>query len=197
MEPTREDPPYRRFGLGDGLILLAALSLTLFVLRENGWFARFPRRVAYWRELALELARTRPWSFPGMTRGRGASEFAVQVGHEILVELLASILLGLTLAQPLLRLRRPRPPFPDVLRQSGLATCLGVMLGTFLLVDVWWTTGIDVIRGVAILPLVLLWPILGIPPWRSEASWIDRLGRAVGWGWITVTTSASAIRYLA
>ncbi len=41
--------------------------------------------------------------------------------------------------------------------------------------------------------LLLCWPVLGIPPWRSEASWIDRLGRAVGWGWIVVTASVTAL----
>jgi len=196
MEPTRADRPYRRFGLGDGLILLAALALTLFVLRETGWFARFPSRIAFWWELALELTWIGSWSFPSMTREQAVSLLATQVGEEILVELQPSVLLGLTLAQPLLRLRRPRPPFPNVLRQSGLVACLGVMLGTFLLVDVWWTTGIDAIELLPVLPLVLIWPVLGIVPWRSEASWIDRLGRAVGCGWIIATLSALAIVYL-
>src|SRR5262245_61344380 len=144
MEPTREDSPYRRFGLGDGLILLPALALTLFILRETGWFARFPSRVAFWWEIAPQLTWTLFWSFPDITRSRAASLFAVQVGDEILVQLLSSVLLGLTLAQPLLR--RPRPPLPDVIWQSGLAACLGVILGTFLLVDVLWTTGIDLIE---------------------------------------------------
>jgi hypothetical protein len=196
MEPTRANPPYRRFGLGDGLILLAALAFTIFVLRETGWFARLPNRVASWWETSLELARFRSWTFPAMTRSQAASWLAVEVVDEILIQLLSSMLLGLTLAQPLLRLRRPRPPFLDVLRQSGLAACLGVMLGTLLVVDVSWSTGIDVMDRLPVLPLVLLWPILGIPPWRSEASWIDRLGRAVGCGWIIATLSVSAIVYL-
>jgi hypothetical protein len=131
-----------------------------------------------------------------MTRSQAATLLAAQVGEEILVELLSSVLLGLTLAQPLLRLRRPRPPLPDVLRQSGLAACLGMMLGTFLMVDVWWATGIDVLYRLPVLPLALLWPVLGIVPWRSEASWIDRLDRAVGCGWIIATLSVLAIAYL-
>ena len=44
MESGQEHRPYRRFGLGDGLILMAALALTLFVLRATGWFARLPAR---------------------------------------------------------------------------------------------------------------------------------------------------------
>jgi len=84
MEPTRANQPYRRFGLGDGLILLAALALTLFVLRETGWFARLPNRVASWWETSLELARFRSWKFPATTRGQAASWLAVEVVDEIL-----------------------------------------------------------------------------------------------------------------
>src|SRR4051812_29408676 len=98
MEPSRADSTYRRFGLGDGLILLAALALTLAVLRGADWFARFPGRVAFWWEASLELARFRAWTFPSMTRGQAASLLATQVAEEILVEFLSAVLLGLTLA---------------------------------------------------------------------------------------------------
>ena len=50
---------------------------------------------------------------------------------------------------------------------------------------------IDVAWGAIVASaLLLFWPVLGLPPWRSEASWIDRLGRAVGWGWIVAIASA-------
>jgi hypothetical protein len=44
--------------------------------------------------------------------------------------------------------------------------------------------------------LFLLWPLLGIPPWRAEPTWIDRLGRAVGWGWIVVQAGGAAAAYV-
>jgi hypothetical protein len=44
--------------------------------------------------------------------------------------------------------------------------------------------------------LLLLWPILGLPPWNAERSWIDRLGRTVGWGWIIATASVTALGFL-
>jgi hypothetical protein len=32
--------------------------------------------------------------------------------------------------------------------------------------------------------LLMIWPLLGLPPWHAEPNWIDRLGRGVGCGWI-------------
>jgi hypothetical protein len=64
-------------------------------------------------------------------------------------------------------------------------------------VDLAWVARIQV-PGVVILastPL-LFWPVLGLPRWRWEGSWIDRLGRAVGCGWIVVMGSAAALVYL-
>jgi hypothetical protein len=40
METVADAPGSRRFNLGDGLILIWALALTLAVLRSNGWFER-------------------------------------------------------------------------------------------------------------------------------------------------------------
>ena len=51
------------------------------------------------------------------------------------VQLLSSVLLGLTLVQPFLRLRRPRPPLRDLVRQSGFVVCLAVIVGTLIVVD--------------------------------------------------------------
>jgi hypothetical protein len=42
------------------------------------------------------------------------------------------------------------------------------------------------------LALLLVWPALGLPPWHAEPSWIDRLGRAVGLGWIVVEAGGAA-----
>ncbi len=58
---------------------------------------------------------------------------------------------------------------------------------TLIFVDLKWVAQIDVPwEAILASHLLLFWPVLGLPPWRSEASWIDRLGRAVGWGWIVV-----------
>jgi hypothetical protein len=196
MEPGADDRADRRFSLGDSLILMAALALTLGVLRGQAWFTRLALRVPFWWETSRALLGLAPWNQPALTRGQAAADLAATVVDEFLVQLLSSVLLGLTLAQPLLRLRRPRPPFRQLIRQSGLVVCLGVILGTFVTVDIAWYTGIDVIGRLPALVLVLLWPIQGIIPWRTEASWIDRLGRAVGWGWIIVAVASALIHLL-
>jgi hypothetical protein len=196
MEAGQEHRPYRRFGLGDGLILMAALAFTLVVLRDTGWFIRFPDRVAFWWEASLELLRLRHWT-SWFTRRQAAYLVAGQIADEILVQLLSSVLFGLTPVQPLLRLRRPRSPFREVMRQSGLVACLGVIVGTLIATDIHWLAGVDPGYGLTIVSaLALLWPLLGVFPWRSEASWIDRLGRVVGWGWIVVMAAATAAAYL-
>jgi hypothetical protein len=196
MEPGQEPRPHRRFGLGDGLILMAALAFTLATLRGMGWFARFPTRIASWWEISLELLRQRSWTQPFESRGQVASLLAAQILEEIFVGLLSSVLLGLTLVQPLLRMRRPRPPFREVIRQSGLAACLGWVIGTLIAVNLSLDLGVDPRYGVLLASaLMLLWPLLGVFPWRMEPSWIDRLGRAVGWGWLIATVAAVAAAY--
>lgn len=197
MDASEEQRRSRRFGLADGLILIAALSLTLVVLRATGWFARFPVRVGSWWDTWCELLWLRPWSHLGQTRQHAAFLLSAQMLEEILVGLLSSVLLGLTLALPLLRLRRPRPPFREVVRQSGFVACLAVIAGTLITVDLWAVANIDVGYWVVVASgLMLAWPLLGMFPWRPEASWIDRLGRAVGWGWIIVLAAATAAAYL-
>ena len=140
MEPGQEQRLNRRFGLGDVLILMAALALTLFMLRATGWFARIPARVADWWETSQELLRLRPWGLQA-TRGRAASSLAANFLEEIFVGLLSSVLLGLTLVQPLLRLRRPRPPLREVILQPGFVACLCVIVGTLTATDLWWFLG--------------------------------------------------------
>lgn len=197
MNPDPEPRRERRFGLGDSLILLAAVALTLGALREMHWFDRFPSRFAYWWNGSLSLLGLRSWGLPGLTRRQLTWLVAGQVVDEILVQLLATVLLSLTLAQPFLRLRHPRPPRRQFLRQSGLVVCLGMILGALIAVDARWVAGVDPGYGFgSAWAALLLWPLLGVFPWRSEASWIDRLGRATGWGWIIVLLAAPAAAYL-
>ena len=145
----------------------------------------------------MELLRLRYWSFASFTRGQLATTVAGQIIHEIFVELLVAVLLGLTLVQPVLRLSRPRPPFREVMRQPGFVACLGVIIGTLIAADLWWLARVDVGFWFTLAAvLFLLWPLLGVYPWRPEASWVDRLGRAVGWGWIIATAAAVATLYL-
>jgi hypothetical protein len=98
------------------------------------------------------------------------------------VMFLSSVLVGLTLAQPLIRLRRPRPSLRAVVRQSGFVVCVTVIVATLVIIDLEWG---GLIRPSALtmlgISLVLLWPILG---------------RGVGLGWIVASASGAAAAYL-
>jgi hypothetical protein len=195
--PREQHPAPRRFNVGDGLILIPALALTMSVLRSGEWFERFPVRVSFWAEAFSGLVGTSPWSFGGTSRGEAARMVVAQVVDELLVELLCSVLLGLTLVQPIMRLRSPRPQFREVVQQSGFVVCLAVIVGTLVFVDL----GSFAIIGdswvfVPAAVLLLLWPIFGLPPWNAEPSWIDRLGRGVGLGWIVAAAGVMVLRFL-
>jgi hypothetical protein len=192
-----KDPAPRRFNVGDGLILIAALALSISLLRSGEWFERLPGRVSFWIQAVSELVGVSRWSFFGMSRRQVEHLVVAQVVDELLIEFLCRVLIGLTLVQPLMRLRSPRPRFRDLIRQSGFIVCLGVIVGSLLFVDLWTFAVIDdslVLVEVAV--LLLLGPVLGLPPWQSEASWIDRMGRAVGWGWIVAMASVTILGFL-
>ena len=190
MSTSEAPPARRRFHLGDSLVLIAGLALTLRVLLSDNWFARISRRVSFWWDARPTFVGGFPWF---LAWGPSAGVAVSQIADEFVL-LLSCVLVGLTLVQPFLRLRRPRPPLRDLVRQSGFVVCLAVIVGTLIFVDLGWVAQIEVSWGaVPAYALLLFWPVLGLPPWRSEASWIDRLGRAVGWGWIAVIASATIL----
>jgi hypothetical protein len=185
----------RRFSLGDSLIIVAALAIRINVLQSADWFQSLPRNLsATWRAIS-QFAGWSAW--PAGLSGR---DWACFVAHQFIrpfvVPLCGSCLIGLMVMQPLLRLRQPRPPLEVIARQPGFVICLA---GNYALFILWmWMGEPDGMlahdreflelalrsgtRGGGI--VYLLWPLLGLAPWRAERSWIDRLGRAVGWGWI-------------
>jgi hypothetical protein len=120
--------------------------------------------------------------------------------EELLLRTLCPVLVGLTVAQPVMRLRRPRPSLSRLVRQSGFVACLicaVTLVGLLFIVGDGWFSGLTLslplTRGIL---LILIWPILGLPPWNAERSWIDRLGRAVGCGWIVAMATQAAMDYL-
>lgn len=200
MDPTDAEPALsRKFSLGDSMLLMASLALTFVDLKASYWFVRLPVRAALWWRMFQSLTHQRPWDFPGWPRSLVISQLAIDLLSTFLIELLSSVLLGLTLIQPLVRLRKPRPPLRAVVRQSGTAVCLGLILASLMMTDLQWLAGIYLTVRPAFPAAsigLLLWPLLGIRPWRLEASWIDRLGRAVGWGWIVVMAATGAVNWL-
>jgi hypothetical protein len=191
----RESAP-RRFSLGDALILTIALSISLERFRSIHWFRAFPASVVVcWRAVS-QLVGLSPWIyFPSYTRQGLLMELPAIVIGQLLLPTLCPVLLGLMIAQPMLRLRRPRPPLSQVVRQSGFVTCLiGIALVCLLLpMGDWWFSGFTLTLGLTrTVILLMIWPLLGLRPWRTERSWIDRLGRCVGWGWI-IAIAAMAV----
>jgi hypothetical protein len=207
-ELTKPEPGSRRFNLGDGLILMGALALSLERFRAIRWFQSFPKRsVSCWHAIS-ELVDWLPWNIdPVYSRQHVMivwTHCLVELTHylteELLLRTLCPVLLGLMVAQPLIRLRRPRPPLAQLIRQSGFVTCLiciVTLVGLVLILGNWWFTGLSLslslTRGIF---LMLIWPMLGLPPWNAEKSWIDRLGRAVGWGWVVAMGAQAVIEYL-
>jgi hypothetical protein len=190
------NPTPRRFSLGDALILLIALSISLERFRSIHWFRAFPESVVMcWRAVS-QLVGLSPWIyFPWYTRQRLLMELPDIVIGQLLLPTLCPVLLGLMIAQPLLRLRRPRPPLSQVVRQSGFVISLiGIALVCLLLpMGNWWFTGFALTLGMTrVFILSMIWPLLGLRPWNTEPSWIDRIGRGVGWGWI-VAIAAMAV----
>jgi hypothetical protein len=187
--------------VGDGLILMAALAITVERFRALGWFGAFPKYMPWAWQAISQLAGWTPWTrFIGYRRGELFGLVVSESIKHLALLSLCPLLLGLMVAQPLLRLRRPRPPLEQVFRQSGFVTCMignALVLTLFLLIGDWWFSdtalSLELTRGVIAL---LIWPILGLPPWRIERTWIDRLGRAVGWGWIVAMLSEAALEWM-
>ena len=61
MSTSSAPTPRRRFHLGDSLILIAALALTLSVLLSTSWFARIPGRVSFWWDARPKFVGGFPW----------------------------------------------------------------------------------------------------------------------------------------
>jgi hypothetical protein len=135
-----------------------------------------------------QLVGRSPWThFAGHTRLALATVLPLLVIEDLLLPTLCPVLLGLMIAQPLLRLRRPRPPMSEVFRQSGFViSMIGIALMCLLLfMGDWWFSGVALTLGMTrFMILLMIWPILGLRPWHTERSCIDRLGRGVGLGWI-------------
>lgn len=181
---TVETP--RRFNVGDALILLAALGLGLSSIRDRiGTLA--PRAQGWsqdYRRYQDELAKVPPVDAAELDFARRS--LCVQVSDEGKAWIL-SVLIGLTPAQILLRLRRPRPGWRNLVRQPGFIACLAAVAGYLL--DRGWDPSVRL--GFAPFPfwtsmsVLAAWGILVLSRrGQAEESWIDRLGRVLGAAWV-------------
>lgn len=166
--------PRRRFHLVDGMILVAATAAGLAFVRatidDRDPLMLGPWAAVVWlsESLRFALACTLP------------------------------VLAAWTLALPLVRLRRPRPGLHRVARQPGFVACLAASMallvcGLSIPPMLWGGSRLMMSQ----LSLVSYTPEAGFAVagawlalalgshWRPEPSWIDRLGRGVGWLWIS------------
>jgi integrase len=196
---TDRHPATRRFGLGDSLILIVALAIALGSMHSTYWLDRIAQRTDFWRRAISELTGRAP-RMRLLTRfpRRDLERLVIsQMLDESLVQCLGAVVWGVTLTQPVWRLRSPRPPLRQLVREAGFVACVAAIVGYLVILDV------QLVGGFVLPPwcrftisVLLLWPVLGLPPWRSESHWIDRLGRAAGCGWIIVEAGGVASAYL-
>ena len=168
----------RRFGLLDAMIVVCALAPAFVVLRYRGEILgqQGPRNV-FNTQAALTAAAN-------------------------------SFLISITLALTLIGLRGPRPPLRIGLRRPGMAACVAATAAIAVLTTratikdyaiffvahlfagalfdfryLFYSIPGDQMRvGFAVIGAWVM--LLLTRAWRSEATWLDRSGRVLGWLWI-------------
>jgi hypothetical protein len=171
----------RAFTLIDAMIVIAASALSLVMIRDYLNDERVLRI----------LSAPDVWSIS-----------QIWIRGCVYVGVLAPLAVSLSLALFILRLRRPRPEMRRLLRQPGMVASTATVIAGCLFVlkfllsyylgapnrPIWtqplyqlWMTRLPWSGEVAAAAWILLW-LSG--NWHSEASWIDRAGRALGVYWI-------------
>jgi hypothetical protein len=172
---TDEPLVYRRFSLGDGMIVVAALALFCALMRS--WI------------LILGLAIDRLKVVPGVPPVAGTPPPIDPLSFALVVwsGVPTSLVIGF-LAFGVMRLRRPRPPFRVVALQPGMVALWAVAFHFGMQVLFFTTSG----SGPTLWPTMVLscivlpvaWAALKLTKrWSPEPSWIDRLGRVLGICW--------------
>jgi hypothetical protein len=181
--PDRQANPTRRdFRTSDAMILIAGAALAL---AAGSHLLVLLADMA--GRLGTEAAAHRsalPGNWPAFWAAihdslRNVVWYGIQVGQMLLI--------GLTPAFLLIRMRRPRPAPRALLRQPGTAAGLAMIVGLF------WGTGFLVwlfpegIDSVTVASLAvggsvaMAWGTLALGRWWGpEPGWVDRLGRVLG-----------------
>jgi hypothetical protein len=171
----------RKFTLIDVLVLIAALAIAFYPIREY---------LDYIQDRHFLLSPGRGWTF-----------ISIWALGALVSGVLAPLAVSLSLALWVLRLRQPRPNWRRVFRQPGMVACTATVTETavFLLKAVLSEYYVYRSKGftpplqgfwIARLPwngevVAIAWLVLWLSgSWRPEASWIDRAGRALGVYWI-------------
>lgn len=186
----------RPFTLLDAMILIAAVAVGLVIVR------------ATWPDWDFVLRHEVKGAIASSSR-HGALGTRLFLGVQHFIHMALPMLAALSAAALCLRLRPPRPTTRRLVREPGyLASaiaCLLVLLSTI------WMLGMLVAAPSTVRPTVMfvthydrlglgilgLWiGLLWTGRWRPRSSWIDRLGRSLGWAWIAIVI-ISMCRYFA
>jgi hypothetical protein len=204
--------PDRRFTVFDSMVLIAAIACSLVITGHElrnlarmtgniGSVALFrpPLRGRTIEDLARDpsvnwaLHDGKRWLNPGSLPGEMTLRWSLfdSNGPGLARRLLDSALITssgflvpMAPAILILRLRRPRPSWSDLVRQPGFWACAAPVLAAVCVPALGVYFGI---WTVAILPgsVIAAWIALALSrQWRNEKSWVDRAGRLVGVYWI-------------
>jgi hypothetical protein len=169
-------PRCRRFGLGDAMILVAAVAIGLRITQTA--FSNL------WRDLR-----------PPVDKITGRINWPQHQLSSILMyanDVMVAFLVCMSVAFLIIRLRRPRPPLRVLIRQPGVAAHEALLIanigGRFIVqaagLPLVGRSGSLLFGFVLVSAIPLAWVYLALSGkgcW--ERGWIDLLGRILGAGW--------------
>lgn len=163
-------------------------------------------RLYFWLEPGLSY-RVSFYLKPGSGYSDAGRRLATTLGF------IASVGPALTASVLVLRFRRPRPAWSVIRKQPGFIACLIVPASIAVKVPhilLLWS-GSEFISArerqilmarvllngeafgyVILISWIAMWALGG---WKSEAGAIDRLGRAIGWGWIFIFVVSPLLQF--
>ena len=179
----------RRFGVADGLILVAATAVGLATSR--------------WLAPDLTLQQFSEYVTKPRDGRRSLTFFILQLTAELSSVFVIPGLVAWTVACLLLRLRRPRPPWRRLSRQPGTMACLIATVAIGLSAAfgaIGWVMEDqrdDAMEWLAVQSLAVppqagaavfwCWVTMALSGrWRPEPTWLDRLCRLLGLAWLTM-----------
>jgi hypothetical protein len=172
MAPTVDRP----LTLLDLMILLAAGAPGMVMLRPG--FPTISSLFGWQSWLDVTLPGT-GW----MTHWNGGAGLTMDLMIDCTNAVLPFLVIGTTVILGL-RWVGPRPAWRTLVQQPGVAACAAATVGLFAMLWLWSYR----FRLAVLLPGTLVGIVwLGLAAsrcWKSEPSWIDRAGRALGIAWL-------------
>lgn len=177
----------RRFGIADGLILIAGVGVGLGLVRC----------------VAPSVTPTELWSILVNPPGGWTPEYAIALGAEFCGFFVTPFVAPWTLACLLVQLKSDRPG--RLRRVPGFVACLLPTLGCAVTIATTWTIlgrpawgpidpsgrdegeaqfGSSLLVGTSVLWAWVTMKVCGI--WRARPTWTDRLGRLTGVVWVAI-----------